>query len=105
VEYPHLFLLQRDFDEKLFGEAGIRTLDTLAGITVFETAAIDHSATSPKFSKNKCPERQNRHFDVNLASTTRLNSCTVASVGRKKRYANGDKHMRIDASIALCVTR
>ena len=35
-----------------FGEAGIRTLDTLAGITVFETAAIDHSATSPKSSKN-----------------------------------------------------
>ena len=29
------------------GEGGIRTLDTLAGITVFETAAFDHSATSP----------------------------------------------------------
>jgi hypothetical protein len=29
------------------GEGEIRTLDTLAGITVFETAAFDHSATSP----------------------------------------------------------
>ncbi len=29
------------------GEGGIRTLDTLAGISVFETDAFDHSATSP----------------------------------------------------------
>jgi hypothetical protein len=30
------------------GEGGIRTLDRLAPITVFETAAFDHSATSPR---------------------------------------------------------
>src|SRR4051794_11631008 len=30
------------------GEVGIRTLDSLTTITVFETAAFDHSATSPK---------------------------------------------------------
>ncbi len=29
------------------GEGGIRTLDALAGISVFETDAFDHSATSP----------------------------------------------------------
>ena len=29
------------------GEVGIRTLDSLTTITVFETAAFDHSATSP----------------------------------------------------------
>ena len=29
------------------GESGIRTHDTLARITVFETVAFDHSATSP----------------------------------------------------------
>ncbi len=29
------------------GEGGIRTLDTLAGISVFETDAFNHSATSP----------------------------------------------------------
>ena len=29
------------------GERGIRTLDTLAGITVFETAPIGHSGISP----------------------------------------------------------
>ena len=34
---------------KVGGEVGIRTLDTRKGITVFETAAIDHSATSPNF--------------------------------------------------------
>lgn len=31
----------------LGGEAGIRTLGTLAGTTVFETAPIDRSGTSP----------------------------------------------------------
>jgi hypothetical protein len=30
------------------GEAEIRTQGTLAGSTVFETAAFDHSATSPR---------------------------------------------------------
>ena len=30
------------------GEGGIRTLDALAGISVFETDAFDHSATSPE---------------------------------------------------------
>ncbi|GEM_PF-2922515 len=29
------------------GEGEIRTPDTASGITVFETAAFDHSATSP----------------------------------------------------------
>ena len=29
------------------GEGGIRTHGTLAGTTVFETAPIDHSGTSP----------------------------------------------------------
>lgn len=29
------------------GEAGIRTLDTLAGMPHFECGAFDHSATSP----------------------------------------------------------
>ena len=30
------------------GEGGIRTPGTLAGTTDFESAAIDHSATSPR---------------------------------------------------------
>src|SRR5947207_12360351 len=30
------------------GEGGIRTLDTLTGITVFETARFNHSRTSPR---------------------------------------------------------
>jgi hypothetical protein len=29
------------------GEAGIRTLETIAGLLVFETSPIDHSGTSP----------------------------------------------------------
>ncbi len=33
--------------EKQSGEAGIRTLGTREGSTVFETAPIDHSGTSP----------------------------------------------------------
>ena len=31
------------------GETGIRTLETLAGLTVFKTAAIDRSAISPLY--------------------------------------------------------
>ena len=31
------------------GEEGIRTPGTREGSTVFKTAAIDHSATSPRF--------------------------------------------------------
>lgn len=34
-------------DELVNGEGGIRTPETLASLTVFETAAFDHSATSP----------------------------------------------------------
>ncbi len=30
------------------GGGGIRTLETLAGLTVFKTVAIDHSATPPR---------------------------------------------------------
>ena len=33
------------------GETGIRTLGTLAGSTVFETAPFDHSGTSPQAIK------------------------------------------------------
>ena len=33
--------------KKTGGGGGIRTLDRLAPITVFETAAFDHSATPP----------------------------------------------------------
>ena len=33
---------------KTGGEREIRTLDTLAGILVFETSAFNHSATSPR---------------------------------------------------------
>lgn len=33
--------------KKAGGGGGIRTLDRLAPITVFETAAFDHSATPP----------------------------------------------------------
>ncbi len=31
------------------GEGGIRTLDTVAGITVFETARFNRSRTSPNW--------------------------------------------------------
>ena len=37
------------------GEGEIRTHGTLAGSTVFETAAFDHSATSPSRTSPKIP--------------------------------------------------
>lgn len=36
-----------DFPITICGGGGIRTLDTLAGILVFETSAFNHSATPP----------------------------------------------------------
>ena len=37
----------------LYGERGIRTPETLAGLTVFETARFNHSRISPKTSEAK----------------------------------------------------
>ena len=39
------------------GEGGIRTLGTRKGTTVFETAPIDHSGTSPQalWARNRRP--------------------------------------------------
>jgi hypothetical protein len=37
--------------QKTGGEGGIRTPDTLSGMPVFKTGAINHSATSPRFSQ------------------------------------------------------
>ncbi len=43
-------LLNRDtLRGKDGGEGGIRTHDTLTGMPVFKTGAINHSATSPAF--------------------------------------------------------
>ena len=39
------------------GEGGIRTHGTRKGSTVFETAAFDHSATSPSQTSPKIPGR------------------------------------------------
>ena len=41
------------------GEAGIRTLDGVAPITVFETAAFNHSATSPCIELFKIKQKIN----------------------------------------------
>ena len=35
-------------ESKAGGEGGIRTPDTLSGMPVFKTGAINHSATSPR---------------------------------------------------------
>ena len=46
----------------LSGESGIRTPDRLASITVFKTAAFNHSANSPNlyiFSKNAHYNKEN----------------------------------------------
>ena len=40
--------VETGFAEAVGGEIGIRTLGTLAGSTVFETAPFDHSGTSPR---------------------------------------------------------
>jgi len=49
------------------GEGGIRTPDTLSGMPVFKTGAINHSATSPRITIN------------NLAMTLKHHRTFVAS--------------------------
>ncbi|KUK84264.1 MAG: hypothetical protein XD98_0055 [Microgenomates bacterium 39_6] len=43
----NFFVLEKAFRSS-GGEGGIRTLDTLAGIHVLQTCALDHYATSPR---------------------------------------------------------
>jgi hypothetical protein len=40
-------------EEHSGGEGGIRTPDTLSGMPVFKTGAINHSATSPREGNHK----------------------------------------------------
>ena len=42
-----VFLMRKKWGEKLGGEGGIRTPGTRKRSTVFKTAALNHSATSP----------------------------------------------------------
>lgn len=53
-EQTRLNRKNRLFSMTVGGEGGIRTLDELTPITVFETAAFDHSATSPHRSRLFC---------------------------------------------------
>jgi hypothetical protein len=55
-------------DAQRGGEGGIRTPDAgITDVTVFETAAFNHSATSPRQSVSTAPHHFNRlytHDDV-----------------------------------------
>jgi hypothetical protein len=42
--------LQLQDNKRTGGEGGIRTPDTLSGMPVFKTGAINHSATSPSIT-------------------------------------------------------
>ena len=46
-EYLGITYLQMQDNKSIGGEGGIRTPDTLSGMPVFKTGAINHSATSP----------------------------------------------------------
>ena len=50
ILYENISLFINDEDKLYGGETGIRTLGSLAGSTVFETAPFDHSGTSPRGS-------------------------------------------------------
>lgn len=47
MKHSGFILHSSSFIPSAYGQGGIRTLDTLSCITVFETAAFDHSATCP----------------------------------------------------------
>lgn len=50
------------FDKQFGGELGIRTPGTFNSSTVFKTAAIDHSASSPGTKVQICLELTNLNF-------------------------------------------
>src|SRR5436309_9314704 len=57
------------------GEGEIRTPATLAGRPVFETGAFNHSATSPKFSRNDSRRRgfsQNDPLDLSDCGSSHI---------------------------------
>jgi hypothetical protein len=55
------------FHRKINGEGGIRTLETLAGLLVFETSTIDHSVTSPRATIPRRGEISNAGAHILLA--------------------------------------
>src|ERR1043166_5966356 len=98
------------------GEGGIRTLDTLTGITVFETARFHHSRTSPPACLHEGAGWRKRGGEDWLHSWGywmppfgHLSAMTLARFGpvtlkrlrmRSVRLATGDLFMRRDASEA-----
>jgi hypothetical protein len=51
------------------GEGGIRTPDTLSGMPVFKTGAINHSATSPGAIEDAILRGVPEHYTVRLDKT------------------------------------
>ena len=59
----------RPLGSSIYGQGEIRTLDTLAGMPVFETGAFNHSATCPTASKPIWPRQANQLFGHHFAIT------------------------------------
>src|SRR5262245_9692617 len=78
----------RDTEHSFSGEGGIRTLVTLAGKSVFETDAFNHSATSPNtdfsgLSALPCPSRLLSFTPLTPAS---VHSCSRWRSPRERRH-------------------
>src|SRR5688572_5495199 len=73
------------------GEEGIRTPGAREGSTVFKTAAIDHSATSPVFLFYRLNRRFAAHERTQcLRNLDRAVALLIVFENRNQRAANGE---------------
>ena len=71
------------------GEGGIRTPDAgITDVTVFETAAFNHSATSPSQSVSTGPRPFNRFTPCAITSYDPVSLLQVAGVGWSSRFSS-----------------
>jgi hypothetical protein len=73
------------------GEGGIRTPDTLSGMPVFKTGAINHSATSPRITINNLAITQERHRKFAASCYARFHAPLAR---RLSLHANSSWHAR-----------
>ena len=72
------------------GEGEIRTLDTLAGILLFESSALNHSATSPRRNRHASFRKHIfvTYFQLQVASSSQFYKdlpCTTLQNCNKNR--------------------
>src|SRR4029078_8157351 len=83
------------------GQGEIRTLDTLAGMPVFETGAFNHSATCPGVMKPKCVASPIKVSAGNRAIETVRGTRLIAANGARRIELNQNDGLQRIRSAAM----